>query len=283
MSYRWAILSLGLLAGSVAESANKVVTVGQVTSDVVIADDVDYHITDNTPFSMTGSINITAVDHAVVVFDNVKPSRLLALLPHVRINGQEAVNNKTCQVKIYNQGAMILPYGSDIRPLTVYSGQNFTGESVNDFGLESSGGFMNTLSDGKLNNKIRSFKLKRGYMVTFSTRAGGYGYSRCFIADTEDLELAEMPAILDRSISSYRIFKWNDASKKGLANDTRSGSNDALNTTWCYSFGLGEDTGIDRECVAHHIYEGWPSVADCGRNGYTTSAPTMKTNNEPGA
>ena len=108
MSYRWAILSLGLLAGSVAESANKVVTVSQVTSDVVIADDVDYHITDNAPFSMTGSINITAVDHAVVVFDNVKPSRLLALLPHVRINGQEAVNNKTCQVKIYNQGAMIL-------------------------------------------------------------------------------------------------------------------------------------------------------------------------------
>ena len=47
MSYRWAILSLGLLAGSVAESANKVVTVSQVTSDVVIADDVDYHITDN--------------------------------------------------------------------------------------------------------------------------------------------------------------------------------------------------------------------------------------------
>lgn len=282
MSYRWAILSLGLLAGSVAESANKVVTVSQVTSDVVIADDVDYHITDSAPFSMTGSINITAVDHAVVVFDNVKPSRLLALLPHVRINGQEAVNNKTCQIKIYNQGAMILPYGSDLRPLTVYSGQNFTGEAVNDFGLESSGGFMNTLSDGKLNNKIRSFKLKRGYMVTFSTRAGGYGYSRCFIADTEDLEMAEMPAILDRSISSYRIFKWNDASKKGLANDTRSGSNDALNTTWCYSFGLGEDTGIDRECVAHHIYEGWPSVADCGRNGYTTSAPTMKTNNEPG-
>ena len=99
------------------------------------------------------------------IFD-VKPSRLLAFLPHVRINGQEAVNNKTCQVKIYNQGAMILPYGSDIRPLTVYSGQNFTGEAVNDFGLESSGGFMNTLCDGKLNNKIRSFKLKRGYMIT---------------------------------------------------------------------------------------------------------------------
>lgn len=280
--FRWAMSLLGMMTVSAAMAANTVTTVNKVTSDVVISDDVDYHITDAVPFSATGSINITAVDHAVIIFDNVKPSKLVSYLPYVRINGADAVNNRTCQVKIYNQGSMILPYGSDIRPLTVYSGQNFTGTSVSDFGLESNGGFMNTLKDEKLNNKIRSFKLKRGYMVTFSTRAGGYGYNRCFVADTEDLEIAELPGILDRSISSYRIFKWNDASKKGLANDTRTVSNDALNTTWCYSFGLGEDTGMDRECVAHHIYEGWPAIADCGRNNYTTSAPTMKTNNEPG-
>lgn len=280
--FRWAMSLLGMMTVSAALAANTVTAVDKVTSDVVIAEDIDYHITDSNPFSVTGSINITAVDHAVVIFDNVKPSKLLSYLPYVKINGEEAVNDVTCQVKIYNQGSMILPYGSDIRPLTVYSGQNFTGTSVNDFGLENSNGFMNTLKDEKLNNRIRSFKLKRGYMVTFSTRAGGYGYSRCFVADTEDLEIAELPGILDRSISSYRVFKWNDASKKGLANDTRFASNDALNTTWCYSFGLGEDTGMDRECVAHHIYEGWPAIADCGKNRFTTSAPTMKTNNEPG-
>ena len=47
---------------------------------------------------------------------------------------------------------------------------------------------MNTLTEEKLNNRIRSFKLKRGYMVTFANNPGGRGYSRCFIADDADLE-----------------------------------------------------------------------------------------------
>lgn len=277
------ILSLTCMAAlSPAMAANTVETIDQVTTAVTVSGDVDYHVTASVPFATTGSIDITGTEHSVIIFDNVKPSKLLNYLSFITINGEKAVNNQTCQVKIHNRGSILMPYGSNIKPLTVYSGQNFTGEAVNDFGLESAGGFMNTLTDAKLNNKIRSFKLKRGYMVTFSTRAGGYGYNRCFIADTEDLEMAEMPAILDRSITSYRVFKWNDTGKKGLANDTRSQTNNALNTTWCYAFGLGEDTGIDRECVAHHIYEGWPALADCGRNNYTTSAPTMKTNNEPG-
>ena len=72
---------------------------------------------------------------------------------------------------------------------------------------------MNTLTAVQLNNKIRSFKLKRGYMVTFSTQASGRGYSRCFIAASSDLEVAELPAVLDQKISSYRIFKWYDAGK----------------------------------------------------------------------
>ena len=271
-----------LLTAGQAVGANTSTAVDQVTSAVTVADDVDYHITGTVPFTADGSIDITATDHAVLIFDNVKPSKLLAYLKYIKINGAAAVNNSTCQVKIYNRGSILLPYSKDIKPLTVYSGTNFTGTAVNDFGLEHNGGFMSTLTEAKLNNKIRSFKLKRGYMVTFSTRAGGYGYNRCFIADNEDLEFAEMPAILDRSISSYRIFKWNDAGKKGLANDTRSESNNALGSTWCYSFGLGEDTGIDRECVPHHIYEGWPAIADCAKTNYTTSSPTMKTNNEPG-
>ena len=52
---------------------------------------------------------------------------------------------------------------------------------------------MNTLSTAKLNNRIRSFKLKRGYMVTFSNNPAGRGYSRCFIADQADLEFASLP------------------------------------------------------------------------------------------
>lgn len=259
-------------------SKNEVTTVTQVSSAITLSDDVDYTITDGTnPFTATGSVNITNTEHAVVILKNIRPSKALSYLGYININGQPAENDKNCQVRMYAEGTIIFPYSEDIKPLTVYSEQNFGGESVNDFGLENTSGYMNTLNATKLNNSIRSFKLKRGYMVTFSNNPSGRGYSRCFIADDADLEFAELPAVLDKHISSYRIFKWNDAQKKGLANDTRTEAIEALNVSWCYSFGPGEDKGIDCECVPHKIQINWP-----GNCGTLTYSPHLKTNNEPG-
>lgn len=273
------LLSLSLVASlSTAFADNTVQTVEQVSETVTLSDDVDYHISSDTPFTATGSVNITNTDHAVLILDALKPSLALDQLAFVTINGEPAKNGTNCQVKIYNRGAIIMPYASDIKPLTVYSEKGFQGEAVNDFGLEDTGGFMNTLTDAKLNNRIQSFKLKRGYMVTFATGKGGYGYSRCFIADNADLEM-DLPALMANKVSSYRIFKWNDCSKAGLASDTRTESNAALNTTSCYNWAEGVNMGIDRECVANHIYEDWPSAATCGKTSYS---PMMKTNNEPG-
>ncbi|MCD8318351.1 MAG: glycoside hydrolase family protein [Paraprevotella sp.] len=271
--------ALALALNQAAIAKNTTTSTEQVTAPVTLNEDVDYVITGSTPFTTTGSINITDTDHAVVILENIRPSKALSYLSFIQINGETAINDENCQVKMYAQGSIIMPYAKDIKPLTVYSEQNFGGESVNDFGLENSGGYMNTLSDAKLNNRIRSFKLKRGYMVTFANNAAGRGYSRCFVADKEDLEIATLPTAMDQRISSYRIFKWNDAEKKGLANSTDYNATQALNVSWCYSFGLGEDRGIDCECVPHHIYEDWPSVASCGQITYS---PNMKTNNEPG-
>lgn len=228
---------------------NTTQSVSQVTSAVTLDKDVDYHVTSATPFTATGSINLTNTDHAVIILDALKPSLALNQLAFITINGEQAVNGKNCQVKIYNRGAIIMPYGADFKPLTVYTEPNFKGESCNNFNTGNSGGFMQTLSKDQLNNRIKSFRLKRGYMVTFALKEGGRGYSRCFVADKADIEV-NLPALMRNRISSYRLFKWNDVSKAGLANDTRGESNDALNTQWCYSFGLGENTGIDRECVS---------------------------------
>ena len=264
---------------SATGQTNTKVTVEQVTEAVTLSDNVDYIITSSTPFAGGGEVNITNTDHAVLIFEALKPTEALQQLSHVQINGQRANNNVNCQVKIHNRGSIMMPYASDIHPLTVYSESHFQGEAVNDFGLENSGGFMNTLNDAKLNNSIHSFKLKRGYMVTFSTQARGRGYSRCFIAADADIEMAELPKVLDGRITSYRLFKWNDTSKSGLANDTRSDPVNKLNVTTCYSVGLGEDRGLNCECVPHHIYEDWPSASACGA---VTYSPHMKTNNEPG-
>ena len=201
------VLCLGLPL--IGMAANKKRSVTQVTETVMITDDWDYIVTGATPFAEGASVDLVNTEHAVLILNKVKPSAAIKLLAqYVKINGAKAVNNTNCQVKLYNRGCIILPYGNSVKPLTVYSEPNFGGEGVNNFGTGNSEGYMNTLTAAQLNNKIRSFKLKRGYMVTFSTQASGRGYSRCFIAASSDLEVAELPLVLDQKISSYRIFKW---------------------------------------------------------------------------
>ena len=269
-----------LLLQAAAWAGNAKETVEQVTDEVALMTDMDYVITGTEPFATGGSVNIINTEHAVIIFKNIKPSVVISKhLGGVLVNGEKARNGVNCQVKMYAQGAIVLPYSKDFKPLTVYSEPNFEGEAVNDFGLENTGGFMNTLTDAKLNNRIRSFKLKRGYMVTFALGTGGWGYSRCFIADQEDLEVAVMPSNMDGRISSYRVFQWQNAQKKGLASDTRAEANGALNASWCYTWSAGENRLPDTECVPNHIYEDWPSPAECGRVTYSCH---MKTNNEPG-
>ena len=281
MKIKQIVCALLLAFGLTANAANSITKVTQVSSEVTLSDNVDYVITNDVPFTGEGKVNITNTEHAVLIIQSIRPSMVIKdhLKDRVFIHGEQAVDGENCQVKMYAHGAIIMPYAKDIAPLTVYSEPDFGGTAVSDFGLEHSGGFMNTLTDAKLNNQIRSFKLKRGYMVTFATGKSGWGYSRCFIADKEDLEFAELPVHLDGRISSYRVFQWYDAEKKGLASDTRQSANDLLGSSWCYDWATGFSHLPDRECVPHQIYVAWPSASSCGSATY---ACHMKTNNEPG-
>ena len=265
----------------VAIGANVKETVAQVAETVTVSDDVDYIINGDTPFTGEGLVDLQNTTHAVLIIERVKPSVTISTLlaKHVQINGAKAQNGVNCQVRLYGtRGSMILPYAKNDKPLTVYTGQNFTGESCDNYGLENDGGYMVTMSEAKLNNRIRSFRLKRGYMVTFATGKSGYGYQRCFIANNADLEMATLPQILDEKITSYRIFKWNTAGKKGLASSSNATACDALNVISCYEWNEGHEMGPDVECVANHLYEDYPSSSACGKATWTCH---MKTNNEP--
>ena len=264
-----------------ASAANTKTTVSQVTESITLTDDVDYIVNTDTPFDGDGLVNIENTDHAVLILERIKPSVAIAsILPtRVKINGAVARNNVNCQVRLYgSHGCIILPYSFSDKPLTVYSEQNFEGEQCSDFGLENDGGYMVTLTAEKLNNRIHSFRLKRGYMVTFATQKSGYGYQRCFIANNADLEMATLPQLLDGKISSYRVFKWNTAGKAGLASSTNADALKALGVISCYGWDEGYDVGPDAECVVHHLYEDYPSSAKCGEATWTCH---MKTNNEP--
>ena len=277
----FSILVSILALGTASWAANTIRTVEQVTSVTTVSADEDLVITSDTPFAEGGKVDITNTEHAVVILKRIRPSKAISswLAGRVYINGAQAVNGSNCQVRMYAEGAIILPYSTTLKPLTVYSERNFEGTAVNSFGLENTGGYMNTLTDEKLNNQIRSFRLKRGYMVTFSTREGGRGYSRCFIADQEDLEVASLPQVLDQHITSYRVFQWYNAPKKGVGSDTRADYVSLVNAAWCYDWGTGHDMLPDVECVPNHIYEDWPSSSACGSVTYSCH---MKTNNEPG-
>ena len=57
-------------------AANTKTTVSQVTTTVTLSDDVDYIITGDTPFAGDGLVNITNTEHAVLILQNIKPSKV---------------------------------------------------------------------------------------------------------------------------------------------------------------------------------------------------------------
>lgn len=273
----WTLAFFLMLSGG-AFATNEIVKVGQVTEGISLTTDVDYVITAEDPFSTAGSVDIADTEHAVVIIEKIRPSRVIAQwLDHIYIKGEKAVDGENCQVKMFGRGAIVLPYGKDIRPLTCYTEADYGGTSCNDYTEGHEGGFMKTLSDANLNNQIHSFKLKRGYMVTFALGVGGWGYSRCFIADMEDLEV-NLPANMAGKVSSYRLFKWQNAKKGSLASSSEKYC-DLVYATSGFDWGAGHNMLPDVECVPNHIYEDYPSVKTIGSVSWACHS---KNNNEPG-
>lgn len=267
------LLAAVMLSATSVFAVNGVQTVEQVSGTVTLDKDVDYVITAADPFTDGAVLDITNTENAVVIFQNLKPSKAAAHLSHIRINGAKAVKNINCMLKIYAEGCILLPHGTDIKPLTVYTEPDFTGDSES-FAVST----RQSLRGHALNNRIQSFTLKRGYMVWFGTRVNNNdpGYNRIFIADKSDIQV-ELPAILSKSISTLRVSQWNDASKKGFCSWQQT-PNEQLNTTWHYNWDAGHNPSDDREYVTqwHHI--GWPGISDVGNQG--TSANILG-NNEP--
>ncbi len=249
-------------------------TVSQVTTTVTLSSPIDYVISSATPFATSGCVDIAHED-AVVILSGVKPSVADTWLAFIKINGEKAIEGTNCSIRIYGNGAMIVPYGDFVLPLTIYDGTNLTGSSKSDFSVEARYSLKNNI----FNNKVRSFKLKRGYMVTLATKSDGQGYSRVFIADKSNrrINLPTTSKILDRHVSSIFVSKWNDVTKKGYAGNNTT-INGLLNTTWCYNWDAGWHVWDDREYVTQHHHEGWPSIANVGKNG---PSPNILGNNEP--
>lgn len=287
-SLRAVLMVVAIMTYAFVFAANKQQTVSQVTSAVVLTEAVDYHITSKEPFATAGSIDIQNAD-AAVVFDNIKPSTVISkYLSKVTANGVALSNNNNCRVSIYKHGSIVLPHsdlknadGSAFYPLTVYTGDNFTGEA--------------TLYNGgnrRTNSKsfdFRSFKLKRGYMVTMANNTDGTGYSHCYIANHEDREV-QLRKELAGKVGFFRIFRWQWPAKKGVSDLNGEAARSYMNASWFYTWGSGENARVDAEFVPQRHHENgianggeqkwaWPSFGEI--NGRDNTCTHVLGQNEP--
>lgn len=236
---------LTLTAASLAKNQEESVT--KISDERNLITPIDLIITD-TQDALTGSINI-ANENAAVIFANINPQTVIDnYLSKITINGETAQHNVNCRVAIYRHGSIILPHGRTIAALTVYTGKGFTGES-----RTFSPGARQILT-GSWNNSIQSIKLKRGYMATLANHADGTGYSHCYIADHEDIEIDLRKEQAGRT-TMLRVFKWNWPSKKGCSDARDENMMNTCKASWYYDWGAGRTQRINHEYVPQRHHE----------------------------
>jgi hypothetical protein len=219
-------------------------------SEVFIPGKTQLHLSSATAPLINSVIHLNSPD-SWLVFDNIRPQQVVSQwLSSIMINGVPAVDKSNARISIYKQGTVVIPHASSLHPLTVYDGLNFSGNSQT-YALHT---YYKSL--GTLDNKIRSFKLKRGYMATFATNSDGSGYSRCFVADHDDLEIS-LPELLDRKVSFIRVLTWEYVSKKGWCGWSEDDYK-LMNATWHYDWNAGGVTDYLTEYVPIRQKADWP-------------------------
>ncbi|MBN2165082.1 MAG: T9SS type A sorting domain-containing protein [Marinilabiliaceae bacterium] len=224
-------------------------TVDSVSNQTItLSDAVEYHITNANNAITNSTISLNHED-AWLFFDNVRPSEVVSKYKSsILINGTAFTPETNGRVAIYKNGTAILPFGASYKPLTVYTEPSYAGYDTS-FVIHT---YHKAL--GRFNNAIQSMKLKRGYMATLANNADGSGYSRVFIADTEDLLIENLPSLLNGKVSFIRVFKHQWVSKKGKA----GWNPDDINGTCYYDWNIGGNSSYNFEYAAIRQNAGWP-------------------------
>ncbi|WP_310378835.1 glycosyl hydrolase [Flavobacterium sp.] len=166
----------------------------------------------NTPITANGTINFTS-DSAWIILDGIIPSVAIAShIGYINVNGQPAVNNVNIKVTNYLRGCIIMPHAPDFKALTVYKDAGFSGEEMK---LQPYT-YYKIAQLGSFDNTISSFKLQKGYMATFAQNENGSGYSKVFIADSQDIQISTLQVGLNDKVSFIRVFPWRYTEKKGF-------------------------------------------------------------------
>ena len=286
----WAVLRVGRMPSYMAEiiSPSRAVLPGEKQTDshgnpvryvacmagqkLTLIEPVDFHLMQETQPITSSTISL---DHekAWLIFDNTLPSTVSGtMMTALRVKGSQAVRGANARVDVYLNGAVVMPFSEDVKPFAGYTGEAYSGDAV-EVGLGAH-------DLGADCNRFRSFILKRGYMATVASDAGGKGYSRVYVADHSDLLVPVLPQALNRRISSVHVRKWNYVSKKGWCS---TNGNSAIATeckkvraTWFYTWSADRSSTQDTEYIPirQHLY--WPSLSQI--NGHENSTHVLSFN-----
>lgn len=193
-------------------------------------------------------------EDAWVFLHQVAPSQVAAaLLGRFQVSGAPAVQDANVRVVQHARGAVVIPHGSSYRPLQVFNGENFLGDSAR---LDLYTAY-DAIALGDMASSIRSFILKRGYTATFAQNEDGTGYSRNYVAQDSDLEIGVLPDALADGINFVRAFPWRWVGKKGSCDVEAT----ALNADWFYNWNISRNSDSDWEYVAIKQQPYWPGLS----------------------
>jgi Glycosyl hydrolase catalytic core/Secretion system C-terminal sorting domain len=184
-------------------------------------------------------------NNSFVYFNQVNPIQLAGLpvttwpmtarLPHTE--PQKLIN------QYYQKGSVLRMDPTNYKPLTVYSSDGFGGSSAT-VGVTTI--YSGSAIPGGMNDNIRSFKLKRGFMATIANNANGTGKSKVYIASENDLEVSALPVALSGNVSFIRVMPWNWVTKKGTGGLFE---NNPLDAGWFYTWSAAETSKPNNEYV----------------------------------
>ncbi|MEJ8843702.1 glycosyl hydrolase [Lacibacter sp. H375] len=209
-------------------SSTITVTNGSVTQGVLsLNNESTVYLQQGT---MSASLSLNFLDAASwVYFKQDNPVSLQAKLSNIFINDVTGTLDNNFRINQYYQsGSVVRPLSGSFAPAKIYSSSNLQGSSadVNEDIIYKGASVPNGM-----NNNIRSFKLKRGFMATLAVNDNGTGKSRVYIASEADLTVNTLDAALQGNVSFIRVVPWNWVIKKGTG-----GFYDQLNTGWFYNW-----------------------------------------------
>ena len=191
---------------------------------------------------------------AWLLLTRIEPSQVAStFLGRVRVNGANAVLNSNVRVVQYAQGAVVIPQAPDYSPLEIFGHRNFTGPSRK---LDAYTKY-DAAQLGVMATNIGSFKLKRGYTVTFASAEDGTGASYNYVAQDGDLEMGRLRASLENTVRFVRVFPWRWVGKKGIAGNIEAN----LDVDWLYNWNLDRNSPANWEYVPIRQTRYWPPMS----------------------